>query len=174
MSATGAATTIGDITLIIGEELPTGTQQQAGATGSRPHVLERPGARPGDMAIPAFPGRTGNREDLNKVVLSVRGRNSDRAPVNKLEAAKWPPVANEAGAVAAHLPDQAVGITSGGQVNAGCPAGVQVSEAEAADIAEEAVGAGEAEAVEGNEENSSRIFEGFIKANVPKSREFKL
>jgi hypothetical protein len=104
------------------------------------------------------------------VVLSIRGRTSDRAPVNKLEGAKWPPVANEAGAVAAHLPDQAVGIMSGGQVNAGCPAGVRVSEAEAADIAEEAVGAGEAEAVEGNEENSSRIFEGFIKAKLPKSR----
>jgi hypothetical protein len=123
--------------------------QQAGATGSPLQGLGRPGDRPGDMQIVASAGRICNREELNRVVLSVRGRTSDRAPVNKVKGAKWPPVADEAGAVAAPLAGQAVGISSGERVIAGRPAGVQASEGEAEDTVE--VAAVEAEDVEDNE-----------------------
>lgn len=149
MSAEEPVTKIGDTMLIIGGELPTGTQQLAGATGSPLQGLRSTGVRLEDMQIAVLPGRTYNREELNRVVLRVRGRTSDRAPVNKVEGAKWPPVANEAGAVAAPLAGQAVGISSGERVIAGRPAGVQASEAEAEDTVE--VAAVEAEDVEDNE-----------------------
>ena len=158
MSATESATKIGDITLIIGGGLHTGIIERASASGSRPHVLGRPGAHPGVMQIVASAGRTCNREDLNSAGLSVRGRISDRAPVNKAEGAKWPPVANEGGAVAAPLADQAVGISSGGRVNVACPAGVQASEGEVEDTVE-VVGAVEVEVVEDNERDRSGISE---------------
>jgi hypothetical protein len=159
MSATGAVTKIGDIMSITEGELPTGTRQQAGATGSPLQGLESPGAPPGDIQVAAFRGRTCNREGLNGAVLSVRGRSSDRATVDKAEGTKWPPVANGAARVAAPLADQAVGIMNGGLVIVGRPAGVQASAAGVADIAEVA-GAGEAEVVEGNEEIAREFSKG--------------
>jgi hypothetical protein len=163
MSETESVTKIGDITSITGGELHTGITRRASASGSPQQDLGRPGAHPGVTQIVDSAGRICNRETLSRVVLSVRtktldrvirvvlsvrGRTSERAPVNKAEGAKWPPVANEAAAVAAPLTDQEVGISSEGQVNAGRPAGVQAPEA-AADAGE--VEAVAEEDVEGNE-----------------------
>ena len=129
MPVTESAIRIGDIMLIIGGELLIEIIERVSASGSRPHVLERPGARPGDMAMAASRGRTCNRGTIINVVVSARAKTSDSGvAVNdrfKVEGVVG---------VVAHLADQAAGISSVGRVNAGCPAGVQASEAEGVDV----------------------------------------
>jgi hypothetical protein len=125
MSVTESATKIGDTTPQIGGELRTEIMRLVSASGNRLHVLERPGARPGDMAIAASRGRTRNRGTLINVVVSARAKTSD-----SVAAAKDRFKVEGVVGVEAPLTDQAVEVSNGGRVNAACPAGAQASEVE--------------------------------------------
>jgi hypothetical protein len=154
ISTTGAATKIGNITVITGGESHTGIMQRASALDSLQRGLGNPDSPGGTQeVVPAgrtfnrgdpkqvvWASRAANREISNRVVLAGRtfnrgnlkrvvwdNRAANRDNFNRVGVAGVPTAAPEA-EVKTPLAAQAMGVVRGWRVNEARPAAVRVTQ----------------------------------------------